>query len=96
MLHVCVCLEYFIFINLQGPSVYPFTSFVAEQLKETYYSKVRVTSMMLLLYLHILYMQDELFEFDMWILPIHLGAHWAMLVQESTCIIMYMYVFFHD
>ncbi len=25
--------------------------------------------------------KDKLFKFDVWVAPIHLGAHWAMLVR---------------
>lgn len=25
--------------------------------------------------------QEEMFKYDMWIAPIHLGVHWAMMVS---------------
>jgi hypothetical protein len=34
-------------------------------------------------------LQDRLFDFSMWILPIHLGAHWATMVNISQLIIIY-------
>ena len=29
--------------------------------------------------------KDHLFKFSYWIVPVHLGAHWAMMVNILAC-----------
>lgn len=84
--HVKVRMMYFqwviLFVYIQERKVYPISSLISQNMPQDCHRKVlllrKIKTNMLT---YNCQLQDKLFEYDLWVAPIHLRAHWAMLVN---------------
>ena len=56
-----------------GNSVYPMSSLITSKLWSSQVMEEMMTY----------YKSDHLFNFSYWIVPVHLGTHWAIMVNEK-------------